>query len=503
MAKFWALSILIFFYILENATALPKDCKGETKSDLKPLLTDPIRKWSANTTVSFPNSAAFNESTERWTIADPPTYVAAIRPGTEEDISKIINLARSKRFPFLTRGAGHGYAASLDAFQHGLSLDLSQWKTLKIDKKAQTLTVGPGVTFGEIFDPLFNAGFYIQTGSCSCPSMIGVTIGGGIGRLMGKYGLLMDTLQSVRMVGADGNVRTVSATSHPDLWWGVLGAGANFGVITSATYKVHPLVDKGKVFLADFYLPAERGREYFDMVEAHYNKQMSANLAQILIVSWNRTTNSVQVGGNWVYYGPEKEARQELAPVFNLNATSTTSVVQWNQIISHSGGGFDRFVCQPNQPRSLFSLNQKIYSADGYQAGFEKIVEYFHKNPGGRDTTLVFEIFPNQAVAAVPDDSTAFPWRDFKGFIQTNFAWAAGDDATEKASNKLGAELRNLFAATSGYPEQAVFVNYARGDEPIEDIYGKRKLPRLAKLKKKYDPSNLFAYYHPLPTHYP
>lgn len=92
-------------------------------------------------------------------------------------------------------------------------------------------------------------------------------------------------------------------------------------------------------------------------------------------------------------------------------------VVGWNEVVSRAGGGFDRFGCQPNQPRSLFSLNQKIYSADGYQAGFEKISEYFYNNPGGRDTTLVFENFPNQAVAAVPDDSTAFPWRDFKGFL--------------------------------------------------------------------------------------
>ncbi|KAL7787172.1 hypothetical protein V8C37DRAFT_419020 [Trichoderma ceciliae] len=491
MAKFLVFPILLSLCVLGNGAALPKDCRDGSKSDLKPLLTDPSRKWSPNTFVSFPNSAAFNESTERWTIFDPPTYIAAIRPGTEEDISKVIHLARSKRFPFLTRGAGHGYAPSLDAFRHGLSLDLSQWKKLKIDKKAQTLTVGPGVTFAEIFDPLYKAGFYIQTGSCSCPSVIGVTIGGGIGRLM-----------SVRMVGADGKVITVSATSHPDLWWGVLGAGANFGVITSATYKVHPLTNNGEVFLADFYLPASRSREYFDMVEANYSN-MSANMAQIVIVGWNQTTNSVQVGGNWVYYGPEKKARKALAPVFNLNATSTTSVVQWNQIISRSGGGFDKFVCQPNQPRSLFSLNQKIYSAVGYQAGFERISEYFHNTPGGRDTTLVFEIFPNQAVAAVPDNTTAFPWRDFKGFIQINFAWTAGDDATAQASNKLGEELRNQFAATSGYSEQAIFVNYARGDEPIENIYGKRKLPRLAKLKKKYDPSNLFAYYHPLPTHYP
>lgn len=92
MANFWFPSILAFLCVLGNAVALPKDCKNGTKSDLKPLLIDPIRQWSVNTTVSFPNSHAFNASTERWTISDPPTYIAAIRPGTEEDIGKVVSV---------------------------------------------------------------------------------------------------------------------------------------------------------------------------------------------------------------------------------------------------------------------------------------------------------------------------------------------------------------------------------------------------------------------------
>lgn len=118
--------------------------------------------------------------------------------------------------------------------------------------------------------------------------------------VQGKYGLLMDSLLSVRMFGADGKIITVSAHSHPDLWWGILGAGANFGVITSATYKVHPLVDNGDVFIADFILPPERSREYFDMVEANYS-DMPANLAQITIASWNQSTNSVSLS---IYVSP-------------------------------------------------------------------------------------------------------------------------------------------------------------------------------------------------------
>lgn len=97
MARPWILSIIAFIGILTNAVALPQDYGDLPTVDLKPLLIDPVRKWSANTTVSFPNSPAFEASTERWTIADPPTYIAAIRPGTEGDISKVVSGVQSTR----------------------------------------------------------------------------------------------------------------------------------------------------------------------------------------------------------------------------------------------------------------------------------------------------------------------------------------------------------------------------------------------------------------------
>ncbi|PFH62262.1 hypothetical protein XA68_14393 [Ophiocordyceps unilateralis] len=130
--------------------------------DLRPLLSDPARGWSLNTTILFPDSPEFSKATERWTVFRPPTYRAAIRPGTAEDISKIIKLATSHKIPFLTRGAGHSYSVTLAEFQHGLALDLSQFKSIEIDSDAETLTVGPGVTFNDIFDPLYQAGFQLR-----------------------------------------------------------------------------------------------------------------------------------------------------------------------------------------------------------------------------------------------------------------------------------------------------------------------------------------------------
>ncbi|RDA93286.1 hypothetical protein CP533_2041 [Ophiocordyceps camponoti-saundersi (nom. inval.)] len=471
--------------------------------DLRPLLTDSARQWSDNTTILFPDSSEFATATERWTVFRPPTYRAAVRPGTAEDISKIIKLATSHKIPFLTRGAGHSYSITLGDFQHGLALDLSQFKTLEIDVDSETLTVGPGVTFNDIFDPLYEAGFEIQTGTCSCPSLIGVTLGGGVGRLQGKHGLVLDSLLSVRMITADGEHIEVSRNSHPDLFWGVRGAGANFGVVTSATYKVHRLVDRGEYLHADFYFPAEKSYDYFKIIES-LNENLPANLATIVLVNWNSTTNQIQVGGNWVYFGPKDEGLKLLKPVFDLQPiSSVVSTVSWNKLLATTGGNYDELVCLGNTTRDLYSLNQKRYSAAGYQKGFDKMAEFFANHPGGRNSALVFEIFPNQATAAVPQDETAYAWRDATGYIIAHLVWDHGDTATAEAANKLGLDIRKELARTSGYTEPSVFINYARGDEGLENIYGAGKLRRLAQLKKVWDPNNVFAFNHPLPTKYP
>ncbi|KAF4125700.1 FAD/FMN-containing dehydrogenase [Geosmithia morbida] len=480
-----------------------------SSTDIRSILTDPSRDWSAGTILSFPSSPAFANATERWSIFSPPTYEAAIRPGTESDIVQVIKLANNSGIPFLSRGSGHGYAESLGNFQGGISLDLSQWNSVEVDSAAQTLTVGPGAIYDDIFDPLYDAGFYMQTGSCSCPSVIGVALGGGVGRLMvvttqGELGLTIDALESVRLVGADGIAKTVSATSYPDLFWAVRGAGANFGVVTSATFNVQTLASNndGNVWMVDFHLPAEKSQEYFDIIQQNYSP-MPTNLAGVVVLKWNATSNATEVASDWIFYGTEEEGRKALAPILELDASFSTAVLPWNKITAISGGGYDPLNCQPNKPRNNFSLNQKAWNADTWQAGFEMIEDFFEQVPGGRDSQILLELFSNAATAAVSEDETCWPWRDTWGFFQVQFSYEAGDTATQDAANTLGPKIRDKFAETSGYSDQVVFLNYARGDEAPENIYGADKLPRLIELKKKYDPHNLFSFPHPIPSSYP
>ncbi|KAI0505864.1 hypothetical protein F5B22DRAFT_660898 [Xylaria bambusicola] len=482
----------------------PQSAVNHPHFNFEEFLTHPAHLWSANTTISFPGSPNFDDATARWTIFSPPTYNAAIRPGSEADIARVVKLASLYKFPFLTRGAGHGYSITLSDFQNGLALDLSQWKSLEIDQTAETVTIGPGVTISEVFDPLHEAGFQIQSGTCGCPSLVGVTLGGGAGRYQGIHGLVIDALVSVRMVTAAGELIEVSRDSHPDLFWAIRGAGANFGVITSATYKVNRLVNQGNFLHADFYFSAEKSYDYFKIIET-LNDKFPANIATIVLINYNASTNSIQVGGNWVYFGPEKEGMKALQPVFDLGPiSSVVSVVPYKKLLATTGGGYDTLVCQGHTNRDLYSLNQKTYSASGWQKGFEKMAKFFEEHPGGRNSALVFEVFPNQATLAVASDETAYPWREARGYIIGHFIWADGDTATAAASNKVGLELRDELLLTSGYDEVSVFVNYARGDEGLESIYGRDKLPRLVELKKTWDPNNIFAYNnYPLPLEYP
>lgn len=131
-----------------------------------------------------------------------------------------------------------------------------------------------------------------EGGSASCPGYVGLTLGGGVGRYTGVFGMVLDGLVSARLVTADGRILEVSQTRHSDLFWGVRGAGFNFGIVTSATYQAHPLVAGGQVMNADFIFPANMSQQYFDVL-ASFSGTMPANLAVITIIFYNPTAQAV------------------------------------------------------------------------------------------------------------------------------------------------------------------------------------------------------------------
>ncbi|KAI0849726.1 hypothetical protein F5Y00DRAFT_268817 [Daldinia vernicosa] len=470
--------------------------------DLRVILTDPKNEWAPTTAVSFPDSQAFTNATLRWDIYAPPTYVAAISPGTAADVVKSVKLARSHNISILATGGRHGYTTTFKKLQNGLAIDLSKLDTVNINQHAETVTVGGGVRVGQIFDPVYNAGFELQTITSQCPGMIGSTLGAGVGRDEGRYGLAIDALQSVRLVTADARLIDVSATSHADLFWAIRGAGANFGIIVSATYKLHNILNNddydGKVTNVDIIFPANMSATYFNTAVNSYNGSLPAKLSAETIVMYDAESNGAHLLANWVYFGPEAKAREIMAPILNLqSATISLSVVPWNQVANKYLFGTDPSNCAGGRSENVYGVNMKNMSPSTYQAAFEKMGQFYADHTDGRQALLSLEMFPNEAARAIPDAATAYPWRDTVAhlLILLTEAGTAGDE--------LGRQIRSDFAATSGYPDLAVYVNYAHGDESLEQIYGRSQLPRLAVLKKTWDPDNVFGFNNALPTQYP
>lgn len=212
---------------------MPKDTTGN--------LAGAIRDLSATLrgSVICPGDAEYNAARAVWNARVDCRPALIVRAADATDVSAAVCFAREEGLPLAVRGAGHhpaGYATVDD----GLVLDLSGMKGLVVDTAARTARVEAGVTAGEFMHAIHDQGLISTVGSHPTVGMIGMTLGGGMGLLMGKYGLACDNVIAAEVVTADGKQHTASETEKSDLFWAIRGGGGNFGVVTSLTYRLHP-----------------------------------------------------------------------------------------------------------------------------------------------------------------------------------------------------------------------------------------------------------------------
>jgi FAD/FMN-containing dehydrogenase len=188
-------------------------------------------------------------------VADDPEYHAARRiwnasiqkqPGLIvrcsglADVIQAVRFAREGELLVAVRGGGHnvGGRALCDG---GLVIDLSRMKGIHVNPQLRRVRAQPGVLLGELDRETHVYGLAVPTGIVSKTGIAGLTLGGGVGWLMRKYGLTIDNVLSYEVVTADGDVLRASADEHPDLFWALRGGGGNFGVVTSFEYQSHPV----------------------------------------------------------------------------------------------------------------------------------------------------------------------------------------------------------------------------------------------------------------------
>src|SRR6266699_755954 len=222
-----------------------------TTASERPLLADDVKALCGLLLgeVLSPGDRGYEPARLLWNGAVDRRPGAIARCRGSGDVLAAVRYARDAGLLVAVRGGGHNVAgtASCDG---GLVLDLSPMKGLQIDPAERTAWAQPGLLWGELDHQTQAFGLATTGGIVTHTGIAGLTLGGGIGWLMRKHGLSCDNLVSVDLITADGRFVTASEDENPDLFWGIRGAGSNFGIVTSFEYRLHPIetVLAGMVF---------------------------------------------------------------------------------------------------------------------------------------------------------------------------------------------------------------------------------------------------------------
>ncbi|HKF38185.1 MAG TPA: FAD-dependent oxidoreductase, partial [Ktedonobacteraceae bacterium] len=206
-----------------------------------------------------PGDDTYDSARRVWNGVIDKYPAAIVRCADVSAVVSAVQFARCQELEVAVRGGGHSYSGN-GTCDGGLVIDLSRMKRVQVDPEQCIAWAQAGLTIGEFVRETQAFGLATPVGNVSATGLAGLTLGGGLGWLMGKYGLTLDNLLAVEIVTATGQVLTASASEHADLFWGVRGGGGNFGIVTDFKFQLHPV---GPLLVGVVAYPLDRAREVF------------------------------------------------------------------------------------------------------------------------------------------------------------------------------------------------------------------------------------------------
>jgi FAD/FMN-containing dehydrogenase len=404
-----------------------------------------------------------------------PAVIARCRG--DADVVDAVHLARNAGLEVAVRGGGHNVAgrATIDG---GVMIDLSLMKAVDVDPKTRTARAQGGVNWGELNRETQLHGLAVTGGVVSTTGIAGLTLGGGIGWLMGKHGLALDNLKSVNLVSAAGKVLRASDEEHPDLFWAVRGGGGNFGVATSFEYQLQPV---GPTVVGGIMAhPFERARELLK-----FYRECTASLPDEHVVFASLTHAPDGSGTKLAFMvtchsGPPAVAEGAVRPLkrFGSPVLDTVGPIAYCQI----NGMLDA-----NYPKGAFNYWKSSFLSELSLDAIDTMIECFGRCPGPMGQLLIEHVHGAATRVGVAD--TAFPHRKEGYNFLVLSQWR---DPAATAANIGWA--REAYGRMQPFVAAGRYVNYLDHDEagdPVAAAYGPN-YPRLRELKTKYDPGNFF-----------
>jgi FAD/FMN-containing dehydrogenase len=426
-----------------------------------------------------PSDGVYEASRRIWNgmIDNKPALIA--RCVSPADVRAAVKLASAEQMQVSVRGGGHGVAGTAVS-DGGLMIDLSLMKDIRVDPVSRQATAAPGLLWGE-FDRATQAQSLATTGGqVSHTGIAGLTLGGGLGYLMGKHGATCDNLLSADVVTADGEMLTANAEQNPDLFWALRGAGANFGIVTSFRYRLHPL---GEVLSGLLLHP----RESADDLIAFHREFLAGSPDELYttIAFLNSPEGMPLVAILPVYAGALREGEHLLgllrkfgAPVADLIRPMPYIEVQ--SMLDTAVPIGDRYYWKSN---FVNELTPGLVNAlrDGATA-----------MPSPQSIILLFEM--KGEIRRPRKDAMAFDHRDPSFELSIIAHWT--DPDADSANIRWA---RDVWSAAQPFVSPAVYANHMTAEESsnrVQAAYGVEKYKKLAMLKAKYDPNNFFRLNH-------
>jgi len=430
-------------------------------------------------TVIRPGDDAFEEARRGHNRRFDRRPELIVKPANTVDVARSVAYARARGLDIAVRGGSHSVAghSSVDG---GIVIDLSDLTGLHIDADRRLAWAGAGLTAGEVTRAAAAHGLAIPFGDNGHVGISGLTLGGGIGWLARKHGLTIDSLLSVDLVTADGRILTASESQHADLFWAIRGGGGNFGIVTRFQYRLHPV---GTVLGGALFLPATRDvlRGLVPLAASAPEQLttityvMAAPPAPFIPAEMQGTTTAAVM---FVYAGDPADGEAVIAP-FRALATPLAEVVApmpYPDIYAFTEEGDTP---GPWVTRSAFVDVLDDSTVDAILAG--------HSAPSSPYLMTEVRVLGG-AMARVAPDATAFAHRS--AAIMLAVINPFDDPAQAPIHEAWTAAYFDAIAARS----VGVYSNFLEdeGDARIRDAYPVETYRRLAQVKRRYDPTNLF-----------
>ena len=399
-----------------------------------------------------------------------------VRPANADDVAAAIRFARDEELPLAVRSGGHSIPG-FSTCDDGIVIDLSRMNGVRVDANERTAWVNGGALLGELDSAAQAVGLVCPVGVVSHTGVAGLTLGGGMGRLQRKHGLTIDNLLSVDVITADGRQVRASEDENADLFWGLRGAGPNFGIATAFRFRLHPLawpVTHG--LLAH---PVERAAE------------LAARFRELVETGPDELWASFGIGRKpdgepfafvtVLHSGRPEDAERDLAELRAFGPPLSDSIETKPHLVPQTMADEEQAWGQRFAMKSAFvsSLDDELVAV---------CIEHLEHAPAGGESG--YSVWAcGGAIARVSDDATAFTGRAGTYWIAAETLW---HDATVDAEMRPWS--RAAIDAVQPWAAEGRYVNDVAeaGADVARSVYGPAKYERLAALKRAWDPDNVF-----------